>query len=80
MNNNINNLIEIYTVINQEGNQLNNILINSISYIDNNKNRKDLIKLFMSIYYRIKSLKNELGKFKENYIFNYLIIKSKINK
>ena len=68
MNNNINNLIEIYTVINQEGNQLNNELINSISYIDNNKNRKDLLKLFMSIYYRIKSLKNELGKFKENYI------------
>ena len=78
INNNINNLIEKYTIINQEENQLNNLLINPISYIDNNKHRKELIKLFMSIYYRIKSLKMELGKSKENYIFNYLVIKSKI--
>ncbi len=78
INNNINNLIEKYTVINQEENQLNNLLINPISYIDNNKHRKELIKLFMSIYYRIKSLKIELGKSKENYIFNYLVIKSKL--
>ena len=78
INNNINNLIEKYTVINQEEYQLNNLLINPISYIDNNKHRKELIKLFMSIYYRIKSLKIELGKSKENYIFNYLVIKSKL--
>ena len=78
MNNNINNLIEKYTVINQEENQLNNLLINPISYIDNSKHRKELIKLIGSIYYRIKSLKIELGKSKENYIFNYLVIKSKL--
>ena len=78
INNNINSLIEKYTVINQEENQLNNLLINPISYIDNNKHRKELIKLISSIYYRIKSLKIELGKSKENYIFNYLVMKSKI--
>ena len=78
INNNINNLIEKYTIINQEENQLNNLLINPISYLDNNKHRKELIKLISSIYYRIKSLKIELGKSKENYIFNYLVIKSKI--
>ena len=73
-----NNIIEKYTVINQDENQLNNLLINPISYLDNNKHRKDLIKLISSIYYRIKSLKFELGKSKENYIFNYLVIKSKL--
>jgi len=78
LNDNINNLIEKYTVINQEENQLNNLLINPIAYIDNNKHRKELIKLISSIYYRIKSLKIELGKSKENYIFNYLVIKSKL--
>ena len=78
INNDINNIVEKYTVINQEENQLNNLLINPISYIDNNKHRKELIKLISSIYYRIKSLKMELGKSKENYIFNYLVIKSKV--
>ena len=78
INDKINTLIEKYTVINQEENQLNNLLINPISYMDNNKHRKELIKLISSIYYRIKSLKIELGKSKENYIFNYLVIKSKI--
>ena len=78
INNDINNIIEKYTVINQEENQLNNLLINPISYMDNNKHRKELIKLISSIYYRIKSLKIELAKSKENYIFNYLVIKSKI--
>ena len=73
-----NNIIEKYTVINQDENQLNNLLINPISYLDSNKHRKDLIKLISSIYYRIKSLKFELGKSKENYIFNYLVIKSKL--
>jgi len=77
-NKNSNNIIEKYTVINQDENQLNNLLINPISYLDNNKHRKDLIKLISSIYYRIKSLKFELGKSKENYIFNYLVIKSKL--
>ena len=76
--NNINNIIEKYTVINQEENQLNNLLINPISYMDNNKHRKELIKLISSIYYRIKSLKMELSKSKENYVFNYLVIKSKL--
>ena len=77
-NKNNNNIIEKYTVINQDENQLNNLLINPISYLDNNKHRKDLIKLISSIYYRIKSLKIELGKSKENYIFNYLVLKSKL--
>ena len=71
------NLVEKYTVINQEENQLNNLLINPISYMDNNKHRKEMIKLISSIYYRVKSLKFELGKSKENYVFNYLVVKSK---
>ena len=49
--------------------------------IIHNKHRKELMKLISSIYPRLKSLKNELGKSKENYIFNYLVFKSKmINK
>ena len=78
MNNNNFDIIEKYNMINQEENQMNNLLINPISYMDNNKHRKELIKLLSSIYYRLKSLKMELGKSKENYIFNYLVIKSKI--
>ena len=76
--NNDNNIYEKFNMINQEENQMNNLLINPISYMDNNKHRKELIKLLSSIYYRLKSLKMELGKSKENYIFNYLVIKSKI--
>ena len=67
-------------MINQEENQMNNLLINPVSYLDNNKHRKELIKLISSIYPRLKSLKNELGKSKENFVFNYLVIKSKMVK
>ena len=75
------NIIEQYNMINQEENPLNNLLMNPIAYLDNNKHRKELMKLISSIYPRLKSLKNELGKSKENYIFNYLVFKSKmINK
>ena len=76
--NNLYNIIEQYNMINQEENQMNNLLINPIAYFDNNKHRKELMKLISSIYPRLKSLKNELGKSKENYIFNYLVIKSKL--
>ena len=81
-NDNINNnnfdIIEQYSMINQEENQMNNLLINPVAYLDNNKHKKELIKLISSIYPRLKSLKNELGKSKENFIFNYLVIKSKL--
>ena len=76
--NNIYNIIEQYNMINQDENQMNNLLINPIAYLDNNKHRKELMKLIASIYPRLKSLRNELGKSKENYIFNYLVIKSKL--
>ena len=76
--NNLYNIIEQYNMINQEENQMNNLLINPIAYFDNNKHRKELMKLISSIYPRLKSLKNELGKSRENYIFNYLVIKSKL--
>ena len=78
INNNNYDIIEQYNMINQEENQMNNLLINPIAYLDNNKHRKELIKLLSSIYPRLKSLKNELGKSKENYVFNYLVIKSKL--
>ena len=78
INNNNFDIIENYSMINQEENQMNNLLINPIAYLDNNKHRKELMKLISSIYPRLKSLKNELGKSKENYIFNYLVIKSKL--
>ena len=78
MNNNNFDIIEKYNMINQEENQMNNLLINPVSYLDNNKHKKDLIKLISSIYPRLKSLKNELGKSKENFVFNYLVIKSKL--
>ena len=78
MNNNNFDIIEQYSMINQEENQMNNLLINPVAYSDNNKHKKELIKLISSIYPRLKSLKNELGKSKENFIFNYLVIKSKL--
>ena len=62
INNNNFDIIEKYNMINQEENQMNNLLINPVSYLDNNKHRKELIKLISSIYPRLKSLKNELGK------------------
>ena len=80
INNNNFDIIEKYNMINQEENQMNNLLINPVSYLDNNKHRKELIKLISSIYPRLKSLKNELGKSKENFVFNYLVIKSKLVK